>query len=121
MDDFAWMAAALALATIKTQGGSAVDGDVEVRGDVAMRDIIYAPQDVWRRNIDERLRDQQDAIMELRRSQNYQWIAIGLIALLYLFTVIVSSGLIVRQFDQFGLEIDRQFDRIELQLQRRIP
>lgn len=86
-----------------------------------MRDIIYAPQDVWRPYIDERLRDQRDEIMELRRNQNYQWIAIGLITLLILFTVIVSSGLIVRQFDQFGLEINRQFDRIELQLQRRMP
>lgn len=121
-ENFSWVAAIILLATINTGGGSQVGGDVEAGNNVAMRDIIYADQYVRRSHVDHRLRDQRDEmrneIMGLRRGQNYQWIAIGFMAVLFLFTVTIASGVLARRFDLLGRDIERQFDLIDAKIER---
>lgn len=123
MDDhLGWVTAIILLTTINTGGGSQVGGDVEAGNNVAMRDIIYADQYTWRSHVDQRMRDQRSDIMELRRSQNYQWIALGLMAVIFLFAVTVASGVIVRQFDHLSLQIEHRFDLIDRKIEQgRIP
>ena len=119
MDEhWGWVTAIILLTTINTGGGPQVSGDVEAGNNVAMRDIIYADQYTWRSHVDQRMRDQRSDIMELRRSQNYQWIVIGFMAVLFLFTVTIASGVLARRFDLLGRDIERQFDLIDAKIER---
>jgi len=116
MNDFApWAAAVILLMAFRTDGGASVERDVEARRDFYGRDhnIIYADQHTWRSNIDQRLNDQRDDMIDLRRSQNYQWLALALIAVMFLFTVTISIGIVVRQVDLLSVQMELRFDRIE--------
>jgi hypothetical protein len=116
-EHFSWLVAAMILTTINTGGGSSVDGDVTVGNDVAMRDIIHADQYTWRSHVDHRLRDYRDEmrsdIMELRRNQNYQWVMLAIVAVLFLFSLTISAGVVIRQFDILSVQMEMRFDRID--------
>lgn len=136
-ENFVWLVAAIALATIHSGGSTPGDDDEihssigdDARNVVAGKDnrqyvdhigrdqIIYARQDVWRQYIDEELRSLRDEMMALKRGQSYQWITISLLALAIMFSVVIAGGVISRRFDLLDAGIERQFDLIDAKLQR---
>lgn len=124
-----WIAAATVLATISTGGGGYVEHDAEPGRDYIGRDkIINATQEEWRRWVDERIRENRAMIAENRRLMadnrraiTFENLALGAVVFAFILVVIVSAGVAVRQFDQMSLQIERQIDRIERQLEQRIP
>ena len=111
-DNFAWMAAAIALATISTGGGASVGRDAESRRDLIGRDQInYDALDAgtWREFVARDMREQAAIVDELRQRINMM-----LLVCLFMFVAgAILTGFTIRQFDQIQLQIDRNNDRIE--------
>jgi len=62
---FPWIAGAVLLATIQTGGGTGIGRDVEAGRDFVGHDqIIHADRGEWRRYVDDKMRQNQDDIMD---------------------------------------------------------
>lgn len=116
-----WWALALMLATVRTDGGGHVSGDANAKHDFVGRDqIINAPQTEWRIDVDARLREHEIRIANIERAGIYQYIIWSFITLVFILSLIVSAGFIVRRFDYIELQFSAQLGDLGRQIQRQI-